>query len=150
MENSFLKEGHSNSTVYVDTNTGQIAGIDVNRSMYLANSKEEFYLMYSSMVVSVLKKSHDVKIKLFAALLERYGRGQEFSMSKGLKKIIAEETDCKPRSFDTAFTYLVKNNIIVRITPQLYRINPRHVFQGSSSERNNQLKVVLELYCKDC
>jgi len=150
MERAFLKEGHSNSTVYVDTDTGEIASIDINKSMYLANTKEEFYLMYSSMVVNVLKKSHDVKIKLFAALLERYGRGQEFSMSKSLKNIIASETDCKPRSFDTAFTYLVKNNIIVRISPQLYRINPRHVFQGSSSERNNQLKVVLEVYCKDC
>ena len=101
-------------------------------------------------MVLILKGSSDVKMKLFAALLERYSKGQEFSMSKALKIIIAEETGCKPRSFDTAFTWLVRQNIIVKIGPQLYRVNPRHVFQGSSSERNNQLRAILELHCKDC
>lgn len=149
MENSFLKTGKVTVDNYIDTETGELIGTTVNKSTYLANTKEEFYLMYSSMIL-ILKGSSDVKVKLFAALLERYGKGQEFSMSKALKVIIAEETGCKPRSFDTAFTYLVRENIIVKIGPQLYRVNPRHVFQGSSSERNNQLKAVIELGYKDC
>lgn len=74
---------------------------------------EDFYLIYPSMI-TILKSSSDVRMKLFASLLERYGKGQEFSMSKALKIIIAEETDCKPRSFDTAFTYLLKENIIMK------------------------------------
>ena len=149
MENSFLKSGKEKSTQIVNVDTGELIEEINNKSYYLANTKEEFYLMYSSMVL-ILKGSSDVKMKLFAALLERYSKGQEFSMSKSLKIIIAEETGCKPRSFDTAFTWLVRQNIIVKIGPQLYRVNPRHVFQGSSSERNNQLKAVLELHCKDC
>jgi hypothetical protein len=149
MENSFLKTGNTSTDVIVDSGTGEVVDIIVNRSTYLANTKEEFYLMYSSMVL-ILKGSSDVRMKLFASLLERYSKGQEFSMSKSLKTIIAKETGCKPRSFDSAFTYLLKENIIVKIDSQLYRVNPRHVFQGSSSERNNQLKAVLELYCKDC
>ena len=149
MENSFLKAGKEESTIYVDTESGEIVGGENNKTYYLANTKEEFWLMYSSMVL-ILKGSSDVKMKLFAALLERYSRGQEFSMSKSLKIIIAKETGCKPRSFDTAFSYLVKENIIVKIGAQLYKVNPRHVFQGSSSERNNQLKAVLELHCKEC
>ena len=149
MENSFLKTGKEESTVYVDTESGEIVGGENNKTYYLANTKEEFWLMYSSMVL-ILKGSSDVKMKLFAALLERYSRGQEFSMSKSLKIIIAKETGCKPRSFDTAFSYLVKENIIVKIGAQLYKVNPRHVFQGSSSERNSQLKAVLELHCKEC
>jgi len=134
---------------YIDMGTGELVDSESNKITYLANAKEEFWLMYSSMVL-ILKGSSDVRMKLFASLLERYGKGQEFSMSKTLKIIIAEETDCKPRSFDTAFTYLLKENIIVRIGPQTYKVNPRHVFQGSSGERNGQLKAVLELYCKDC
>lgn len=122
---------------------------DYNREIKQFFKVEESYLIYPSMVL-ILKGSTDVKMKLFAALLERYSRGQEFSMSKSLKAIIAEETGCKPRSFDTAFTYLVKENIIVKIGSQLYRVNPRHVFQGSSNERNHQLKAILELHCKDC
>lgn len=134
---------------YIDKTTGEVWPGETNYTYYLANSNEEFYLMYSSMVL-ILKGSSDVKMKLFAALLERYSKGQEFSMSRTLKGIIAEETGCKPRSFDTAFTYLVRENIIVKIGPQVYKVNPRHVFQGSSSERNAQLKAVLELHCKNC
>ncbi len=149
MENSFLKTVSTSTDNYIDTESGEIIDSITNRTTYLANTKEEFYLMYSSMVL-ILKGSSDVRMKLFAALLERYSKGQEFSMSKALKVIIAKETGCKPRSFDTAFTYLVKENIIVRIESQLYKINPRHVFQGSSSDRNSQLKAILELGCKDC
>jgi hypothetical protein len=101
-------------------------------------------------MVLILKGSSDVKMKLFASLLERYSRGQEFSMSKGLKDIIAKETDCKARSLDSAFTELVRANIIVKIETQLYKINPRHIFQGSSINRNNQLRAIIELGCKDC
>ena len=146
---AYLKKGKETETIPVDKNTGEIFEGETNTSYYLANTKEEFWLMYSSMVL-ILKGSTDVRMKLFAALLERYGKGQEFSMSKSLKVIIAKETECKPRSFDSAFTYLLKENIIVKIGSQLYKVNPRHVFQGSSSERNGQLKAVLELHCKDC
>lgn len=150
MENSeaYLKQVNSNTKEFINIDTGEILGETSNISYYLANSREEFYLMYSSMVL-ILKGSSDVKMKLFAALLERYSRGQEFSMSRSLKEIIAKETDCKPRSFDTAFSYLVKENIIIKIGSQLYKVNPRHVFQGSSQERNNQLKAVLELRLKE-
>ena len=86
----------------------------------------------------------------FAALLERYSGGQEFFMNKTLKDIIGKETKCSPRSLDTAFTSLVRENETVRIGPHLYKINPRHVFQGSSNDRNSALKAIIELGCKDC
>jgi hypothetical protein len=149
MKNGILKLGKEEHTKYVDTSTGEMFDGESNNSYYLANTKEEFWLMYSSMVL-ILKGSTDVRMKLFAALLERYSRGQEFSMSKSLKIVIAKETGCKPRSFDSAFTYLLKQNIIVKVGSQLYKVNPRHVFQGSSTERNSQLKAILELHCKTC
>ena len=149
MEKSFIKTGATHTTNIVDMETGELVESIINKATYLANTKEEFYLMYSSMVL-ILKSSTDVKMKLFAALLERYSQGQEFTMSKSLKLIIAGETGCKPRSLDTAFSYLIKHCIVVRISSQLYKINPRHVFQGSSSERNNSLKAIIELGCKEC
>lgn len=120
-----------------------------NQEEYLPKTKEEFWLMYSSMIL-ILKGSSDVKMKLFAGLLERYARGTEFSMSKGLKDVIAKETDCSPRSFDSAFSELIKHNIIVKVGANLYRINPRHVFQGNSNERHEQLQAVILLHCREC
>lgn len=149
MKKSTLKTSYVETQTTIDKETGEILDVSVNKISYLANTKEDFYLMYSSMVL-ILKASSDVKMKLFASLLERYSRGQEFSMNKGLKEIIAKETNCKARSLDTSFTELVRANVIVKIEVGLYKINPRHIFQGSSINRNNQLRAIIELGCKDC
>ena len=149
MQKSILKTSGTHIVETVDVETGELLDVTINRTTYLANTSEEFFLMYSSMVL-ILKGSTDVRMKLFASLLERYSKGQEFSMSKAFKEIMANECGCKPRSFDLAFTNLIKDHIIVKLGPSLYKINPRHVFQGSSSERNKSLKAVLELSCKDC
>lgn len=149
MKKSTLKTSYVETQTTIDKETGEILDVSINKISYLANTKEDFYLMYSSMVL-ILKASTDVKMKLFASLLERYSRGQEFSMNKGLKEIIAKETNCKARSLDTSFTELVRANVIVKIEVGLYKINPRHIFQGSSINRNNQLRAIIELGCKDC
>jgi hypothetical protein len=146
---AYLKTGSKVITEIIDSSTGELLDRKIVNNKYLANTKEEFYLMYSSMVI-ILKQSTDVKMKLFAALLERYSSGQEFAMNGGLKTIIAKETNCKARSLDNAFSFLVKENIVVKIGPQIYKVNPRHVFQGSSSVRNQELKAIIELGCKNC
>jgi hypothetical protein len=110
---------------------------------------EDCYLMYQSMI-QILKESTDVKLKLFASLVERYSEGQEFSMTKSLKEVIALECGCKPRSFDSAFTVLVKDSVVVRVKAYLYKINPRHTFKGEKEDRNKNLKAIIELGCKDC
>lgn len=122
---------------------------DKNDNKSNKTQKESFYLIYSSMVL-ILKASKDVNMKLFASLLERYSHGVEFSMNGELKKIIAKECECSPRSLDNSFSFLVKENIIVKIGANLYKINPRHIFKGSNDQRNRELKSILELYCKDC
>lgn len=149
MKTPYLKVGHTETDNVSDLETGEVVSSVTNHTYYLANSKEEFFLMYSSMIL-IMKNSSDVRMKLFAALLERYSKGQEFSMSKSLKIVIAEETGCKYRSLDVAFTYLLKERIVVKVASQLYKINPRHVFQGSSHDRNANLKAILELSCKTC
>lgn len=149
MKKSFVKSGSTTVIQNVDTNTGEIIDQTINKHTYIANHAEEFFLMYSSMVL-ILKGSSDVRMKLFAALLERYSRGQEFSINRSLKDVLADEVGCSARSFDTAVTSLTTDNIIIRLNKSLYRINPRHVFQGSSSDRNQHLKAVIELYCKEC
>lgn len=147
---SYVKTGATHIVEHVDTETGEVIDTLVNEHTYLANTKEEFWLMYSSMVL-ILKSSKDVRMKLFAALLERYGKGQEFSMNKTLKEIMAKECGCSPRSFDSAFTWLVKEFIVAKLGPQLYQINPRHVFQGSTTARNASLHATIKIKgCKSC
>lgn len=144
-----LKTAFRATTAVIDSDSGEILDYEINNTKILAGSKEEFWLVYSSMIL-IMKQSKDVKIKLLASLFERYSKGQEFSLNSSFKAIIASEVKCSPRSLDNAFTELVRENVIIKLQKQLYRINPRHIFQGTTSERNKQLKAVLELYCSDC
>lgn len=124
-------------------------GVVLNTHVISVDSKEKFYLMYSSMVV-ILKQSSDVKMKLFAALLERYSKGQEFSLNGGIREVIARETGCKPRSLEAALTFLIRHHILIEVTKRVYRINPRHVFEGTNFDRNESLKAIIELHCPEC
>ena len=132
---------------YIDTNAGEVVSQSVNSFQCLANSREQFWLMCSSMIV-VLKGSHDVKMKLLAALLERYSSGQEFSMNKSLKEKIAKEANCKSRSLDVAFTELIRMDVIIRIAPYLYVVNPLHVFKGSREKGNQALEALIKISTK--
>lgn len=125
----------------------------------LSNEIEEYfkfksvnndYLNITSSFLEIIKMSNDVKLKMFASLVEKYGDDKEFSMTKALKEVIANETGCKARSLDTAFTDLVRKNVIVKIGTQLYKVNPRHVFKGSTTSRNEALKAIIELGCREC
>lgn len=147
MGNTFLKTGLPRVTEIADVDTGEILERRIDFSKYLSNSREEFYMVYPSLL-TVLKQSSDVKIKLFSALLEKYSCSQEFAMNGDLKKIIARDTGCSPRSFDNAMTSLLKSKMIVKVGSNLYKINPRHVFKGSRIERNKALKNVIESGCE--
>jgi hypothetical protein len=102
--------------------------------------------MYSSMVL-ILKGSSDSRMKLFASLLDRYSKGQEFSLTAHLKGVISKETKCSARTLERSFASLVKENVIVKVGSRAYSVNPRHVFQGSMKERNNTLKAILQINC---
>ena len=72
-------------------------------------------------------------------------QGQEFSMGRQFKDIIAKECNCASRSLDVPFTELIKDELVVPLTSRLYVLNPIIAFKGGSKERNNRLKFVLEL-----
>jgi hypothetical protein len=137
-----LKEGYGGTDRYFN-NDGELVHTHVNKIKYLANTKERFYLMYSSMVL-ILKNSSDSRMKLFASLLERYSDGQEFSLGS-LKRVIAKEANCSARTLEKSFTYLLDNDIVIKVDYRLYKVNPRHVFRGSLKNRNKSLKAILEL-----
>jgi hypothetical protein len=147
-----LRTSRKETVHFMDPATAEAIGEPlINKQRYVASSKEQFFQGYAALIL-FMKRSHDVRIRLFAALIQRYSGGQEFSLSKGFKEIIAKELGCSARSFDTVITELVKDNIIVRINNCLYKVNPFYVFTGSFKHRTEALKFVLELDldCKDC
>lgn len=150
MEQSFLKTGTTIVTNNVDFETGEVKDTSTNKTSYLANSKEEFFMLYASALHLMMDTAKDVNVRLLAYLIQNNATGNVFSMSKGLKIIIAERIDASPRTIDNSLSELIANKFIIRIERNTYKLNPRHIFQGGTSERNQALKAILTLECPDC
>ena len=134
---------------FIDFETGEIIESNTNGNTILVGSEEEFYLMYASLVINFLAASNDPAVKLFSGLIKRYSAGQEFELSGYLKGVIAEETNGNVKSFNNAVTKLKRLKAITEIVPKIYKINPRFIFKGSSSQRKKNLMAILE-FCPDC
>jgi len=144
MKKPSLKLLQKEKVVVIDSESGEVLHEKTNNIVSIANSRQEFYYMYSSLIL-FFKNSTDTKVKMFACILERYSTGVEFSMTKSLKNIIAEESGCSIRSLDNAFTQLIREDAVVEVGKRLYRVNPLYVFKGSTKNREECLKAVLTI-----
>lgn len=147
---SILKADYKVLTNYVNPKTGKVIDYDISWHNYLANTREEFFLAYSSMLLALEEHSTDAKVKLFAYLVRMYAQGNIFAMSKILKEDMARKIGLATRTLDNTLTQLINIKFVIRVGRNAYKINPRHVFKGSTLERNKALKLILELECPDC
>ena len=100
-------------------------------------------------ILGVFMQMEQSEIRTFGYLL-RYADGTKFDISKKIRNDIAENPGLNPMTIYNIVPKLVEKKLIFKHDSGLYQINPRYAFQGSSSDRKNELKTVLELHCKDC
>ena len=106
---------------------------------------EQDFIVYPSLIEGLLMGSTDVNVGLFGWLVKKYANGETFAINGGLKEEIAAEIGCGVRSLDNSLTYLTNNSYLIRVRKGCYKINPRHVFQGSSKNRLSSMKALIEL-----
>ena len=71
-------------------------------------------------------------------------------MSKRLRVSMAGEIYLNERTIMNTLPDLLEKKVLYRHDDGLYQLNPRYAFSGSVKERNNELKVIMKLGCKDC
>ena len=72
-----------------------------------------------------------------------------FTIGKALRTEIASTVGLGERTVYNTLQVL-KSKALIFEKDGLYQINPRYAFKGSSLERSNRLKAIIELGCKDC
>lgn len=134
----------------VDFESGEVVSEnkEVKKHKYITG-KETFFLAYSSLI-NALSQSKDLKIKVYAYLLQSYNFGVNFQLGKPIKKEIANLYDVSESAVSNVLTQLKKEHFLYSPNRGLYRLNPRYAFKGSSKNRNKELNVIIELGCKDC
>ena len=146
MAKSFYKKGFTERDNYVDVDTGEILSSNERSYGYIANSKEEFFLVYSS-ILGIFMNMTQSEIRVYSYLL-RYSSGIDFAINKGLRVKIGDEVGINERTVYVTIDSLIKKNLIINMG-DLYVINPRYAFRGSTKERDNKLKAIIELGYKD-
>jgi len=145
---SYLKTSHTDTTTVV-TPDGEVLEQDIKNVKYLAANKEEFFIMYSS-IIGQLERLTLPQIRVYCFLLENYNIGSPIAITMGLKQYIATKYDISPGTISNNLTGLVENKLMYKVSKGLYKLNPRYAFKGSTRDRNSMLKVILELECPDC
>lgn len=147
-KSSYLKTSHTDTSTVV-TSDGEVLEQDIKNVRYLAATKEEFFLIYSSML-GVLSKLTLPQVRVYAFLLENYNIGSPIAITIGLKEIISIRQNIAVKTISNSLTGLVESRLLFKTAKGMYKLNPRYAFKGSTRDRNSMLKVILEVECPDC
>ena len=144
MKKDILRTTSKSSHTVADRDTGEVISQTEERNEILVNKDKTFYLMYASMLHVLKTKFVNPEIVLYAGLIQMYGRSQVFTFTKTVRELIAKDAQCSPASFDRAIVNLVKKDLIVKLSPREYQVNPKYVFQGSRNDRDKEVRVMLK------
>ncbi len=147
MKKSFIKNITEEVIRVIDSDSGEILSEDIRRHSYLANTKEEFFLCYAS-IIGIFMNMTQAEARVFGYCL-RY-RNARFDVSRNVRLSMSKEIDLNERTIMNTLPLLIEKKLLYYTEDKLYGINPRYVFYGSTKERNNSLKALIELGCKDC
>ena len=146
MKKSYLKTAYSEKTI-VTNEHGDILQEGIKKHTFLAETKEEFFLGYAGLI-GLFQKMNQAEIRIFGYCLNY--RSAKFDISKKVRLSMGKEIDLNERTILNTIPLLLEKKIIYQYEDGLYQLNPRYVFYGSSKDRNNELKTIIELGCKDC
>jgi len=146
---AYLKTSHTNVQTVVDTN-GEVIDQEIQNIKYLANTQEEFFIIYASTIGIVEKGMSQAESSLYAHLLQNYNIGAEIGISKQLRINLGKKLGLNERTILNTLGMLANKKLIYTTSKGIYKINPRYAYKGSTINRNRQLKFVLEVECPDC
>lgn len=135
---------------YVDVSTGEVVGTDLKKHGYIANDRESYFLMYSSLVTLFMEDVSLPEVKVYSYLLCNYQIGTTFALNGAVKSVIQEKFKLARKTVDNTLSKLKTKNLVYSPSHTLYIINPRYAYKGSTSNRKSSLKAIIELGCKDC
>lgn len=105
MQTSILKNRLTEITRTVDSQTGEILDQDIKNHKYLANSKKEFFLIYSTLI-GVFQKISTAEVRVYAFLLKDYRVNTKIVINEIIRNDIVNRTKLKPGSINNTFKRL--------------------------------------------
>lgn len=148
-EKSYLNTGSIVLTNIVDYETGEVLESNTKKHTYIANSKEDWFITYSSLL-GIFNDLSLGAIKVYAYILKSYNFGTQFEIGGATRTTISEYCKISESNVAASLAELKTKELLYSPRRSVYIINPRYAFKGSTSNRDKSLKAIIELGCKDC
>ena len=154
MKQSYLKTRYTEISNIVDHESGEVLDTTQKKHTYLANTKEQFLLAYTTLI-GVFQNISVAEIRVYAFLLEHYPADCKIVVNDIIRQDIAARTKLSPGSINNTLNRLISTDnttypLLYRLGRGTYQLNPRYAFQGSTANRNQSLKAIIELGCTNC
>lgn len=145
MKKDVVKPIRISTSVIISEETGEVIDTSVNTIKILINP-DDFCLVYAGLwnviLNSPLSKSD---IELFAYLISKYSDGTSFAITGYIKKEISKQSGKSITTYDRSTSSLLTNDLIYKVDKQVYKINPKYAFKGSSKNRHKAVIEMLEI-----
>ena len=133
---------------------GELLDETIKSHSYIANSKEEFFLIYSTLI-GVFQKISSAEVRVYAFLLQHYPSGGKIVINHIIRNDMVKATGLSEGTINNTLMSLTTSEkttypLLYKLGRGTYQLNPRFAFKGSSKTRNNSLKSIIELGCKHC
>ena len=145
---SYLKTV-SKQSVIITGPGGEVLGQENHLVEVMTKDKEQFFLVYSSLI-GLLGSMSNCSVKVLSYLLLNYKSGSSFEIGGATRRMIGEKMGLSLSGVANALTELKNNKIVYSESKSIYMLNPRFAFQGTRAERGEALTAIIKLGCKGC
>ena len=154
MKEANLKKRMTEVINSVDSETGEILNTEIKSHNYLADTKEEFFLTFTTLL-SVFQKISMAEIRVYAFLLNQYRSNCKIVINDIIRRDIVNNTHLSSGSINNALCSLTSTEgrnhpLLYKLGRGTYQLNPRYAFKGGTATRNSSLKAIIEIGCKNC
>lgn len=145
----YLKNVKTETVSFIDTSTGELIENQVKKTNVVVQSREEFVQLYISIEAKLLELTPSEERVLFYCILH-CDRENLIRLSSYDKKIIEDKWKIAPSTIANALSRLKALKILIPLERATFRINPTYAWKGSSNDRTQMLRRVLEIECPNC
>jgi hypothetical protein len=145
----YLKNVKTETVSFVDTSTGELIENQVKKTNVVVQSREEFVQLYTSIEAKLLELTLSEERVLFYCILH-CDKENLIRLSPYDKNIIEEKWNLASSTIANALTKLKSLKILIPLGRSTFRINPVYAWKGTSNDRTQMLRRVLEIECPNC
>lgn len=146
---SYLKTVRTDTQTTIDESTGEIIDQEVIHHKVMTQDREEFYLIYASLI-GLLGALSSPAVRVLSYVLLNYKPGSQFEIGGATRTIMAEKVKLSSSAIVKGLAELVEENVLYSPSRSMYIINPRFAFKGSTSDRSKGIRALIELGCTEC